>query len=89
MQVKPRLAYLIVALNIAVYLYGLSLRFSEGEDGPLRYFNSLANINAGIEGGEYYRYAAPITLSFFPLFLPDNALWFLWQSGLKYFLKMV
>lgn len=54
-QVKPRFSYLILALNLSVYAYGLTLRFTKGEDAPLQYFDSLANLNAGIENGEYYR----------------------------------
>ena len=54
-QAKPLFSYLLLALNVLVYAAGLGFRFLEGEDGPTDYFLALANVNDGIEAGEYYR----------------------------------
>lgn len=41
--------------NIAVYGVGLSRLVTEGQEGPMNYFLSLAEVNEAVEAGEYFR----------------------------------
>ena len=57
-QLKPRMAYLILAINIGVYAAGLVAGLGPGgADAQQDYFLALAKTDAGVEAGEYYRYA--------------------------------
>lgn len=53
-QAKARFAYIIMLANILVYGIGLS-RLTEGPEGPMNYFLSLAEVNEAVEAGEYFR----------------------------------
>lgn len=56
LQIKPRLAYLLLAINIGVYAAGLVAGFGpEGADAQQDYFLALAKTDTGVEAGEYYR----------------------------------
>lgn len=56
MQLQPRVAYLILAINLGVYAAGLVAGLGDGgPDAQQDYFLALAKTDAGIEAGEYYR----------------------------------
>jgi hypothetical protein len=56
LQIKPRLAYLLLAINLGVYAAGIVAGLGpEGGDAQQDYFLALAKIDSGIETGEYYR----------------------------------
>lgn len=56
MQLQPRVAYLILAINLGVYAAGLVAGLGDGgSDAQQDYFLALAKTDAGIEAGEYYR----------------------------------
>lgn len=57
-QLQPRVAYLILAINIGVYAAGLVAGLGPGgADAQQDYFLALAKTDAGVEAGEYYRQA--------------------------------
>ena len=57
------MAYLILAVNIGVYAAGLVAGLGPGgADAQQDYFLALAKTDAGVEAGEYYRYALPIPI---------------------------
>ena len=54
------MAYLILAINVGVYAAGLVAGLGPGgADAQQDYFLALAKTDAGVEAGEYYRYALP------------------------------
>ena len=56
LQIKPRWAYLLLAINVGVYSAGLVAGLGpEGADASQDYFLALAKIDSAIESGEYYR----------------------------------
>ena len=56
-QLQPRIAYLIMAVNVGVYAAGLVSGLIDGNDAQQDYFLALAKTDAGVEAGEYYRQA--------------------------------
>ncbi|KAK9818358.1 hypothetical protein WJX72_011269 [[Myrmecia] bisecta] len=54
-KVRPRLAYLMLGANLALYGLGLAVGFAEGREASEDYFLALANLNDEIQHGEYYR----------------------------------
>ncbi|CAK0750465.1 hypothetical protein CVIRNUC_001993 [Coccomyxa viridis] len=55
-KLKPRVAYLILAINVGVYAAGLVAGLGPGgADAQQDYFLALAKTDAGVEAGEYYR----------------------------------
>ncbi len=54
-QLQPRIAYLIMAVNVGVYAAGLVSGLIDGNDAQQDYFLALAKTDAGVEAGEYYR----------------------------------
>ena len=57
MQIQPRVAYLILAVNVGVYAAGMVTGWIDGADAQQEYFLALAKTDAGVEAGEYYRQA--------------------------------
>ncbi len=57
-QIRPRVAYLLLAINLGVYGAGLVAGLGpEGADAQQDYFLALAKTDVGVEAGEYYRWA--------------------------------
>jgi hypothetical protein len=54
-QVTPVLSYIILVLNISLYIAGLALRFGQGESSAEDYFYLLALVDDEVAQGEYYR----------------------------------
>jgi hypothetical protein len=55
-KIKPRIAYLLLAINLGVYGAGLVAGLGpEGADAQQDYFLALAKTDVGVEAGEYYR----------------------------------
>ncbi|BDA46348.1 probable RHOMBOID-like protein 10, chloroplastic [Coccomyxa sp. Obi] len=55
-KIKPRVAYLLLAINVGVYAAGLVAGLGpEGADAQQDYFLALAKTDVGVEAGEYYR----------------------------------
>lgn len=55
-KIKPRIAYLLLAINLGVYAAGIVAGLGPGgSDAQQDYFLALAKIDSGIEAGEYYR----------------------------------
>ncbi len=58
LQIKPRVAYLLLAINVGVYAAGFVAGLGpEGADAQQDYFLALAKTDVGVEAGEYYRCA--------------------------------
>ncbi len=58
MQLQPRVAYLILAINVGVYAAGLVAGYTGGSEAQQDYFLALAKTDAGVEAGEYYRHGS-------------------------------
>ena len=54
---QPVLAYVVLALNIAVYGYGIFIALTDGGDASNDYFLSLAKVNEDVLNGQYWRCA--------------------------------
>ncbi|CAG9462113.1 unnamed protein product [Pedinophyceae sp. YPF-701] len=52
---EPRLAYVALAANLAVYLGGVAIALTAGNDASNDYFFALAKDDAAVAGGEFYR----------------------------------
>ena len=55
MQLQPRVAYLILEINVGVYAAGLVAGYTGDSEAQKDYFLALAKTDAGVEAGEYYR----------------------------------
>ncbi len=55
MQVAPRLTYLLLGINLAVYSAGVYIALAQGNDASNEYFLALAKINEQVLQGEWYR----------------------------------
>jgi hypothetical protein len=54
-QVPPRLAYVLLFLNLAVYGGGIAIALTQGNDASNEWFLSLAKMNDKVAAGEFYR----------------------------------
>ena len=58
LQIRPRVAYLLLAINVGVYAAGLVAGLGpDGANAQQDYFLALAKTDVGVEAGEYYRCA--------------------------------
>ena len=55
MQVPPRLSYVLLFLNLALYGGGIAIALTQGNDASNEWFLSLAKMNDKVAGGEFYR----------------------------------
>lgn len=53
--VPPRLTYVLLGANLAVYGWGVYLALTQGPDASNDYFLDLAKDNSAVLAGEYYR----------------------------------
>ncbi|KAK9820107.1 hypothetical protein WJX72_006208 [[Myrmecia] bisecta] len=53
--VTPRVAYVMLGLNLAVYGAGVGLALLQGGDASNDYFLALAKVNEAVVAGEYWR----------------------------------
>ncbi|KAK9846361.1 hypothetical protein WJX81_002390 [Elliptochloris bilobata] len=53
--VQPRLCYVVLAMNLAVYAAGIGIAVAQGNDASNDFFLALAKVNDSVVAGEYYR----------------------------------
>ncbi len=58
--VQPRVTYVLLAINLAVYSAGVTIALTVGNDASNEFFLQLAKDNGAVVAGEYWRYGGGV-----------------------------
>ena len=56
MQAQPRVTYVLLGLNLVLYLVGIGIALRAGGEASNQWFLSLAKSNEALQNGEIWRY---------------------------------
>ena len=56
LQAQPRVTYVLLGLNLAMYLAGIGIALRVGGEASNQWFLSLAKSNQALQDGEIWRY---------------------------------
>ena len=60
LQAQPRVTYVLLGLNLVLYLVGVGIALRVGGEASNQWFLSLAKSNEALQNGEIYRRAIPL-----------------------------